>query len=112
MHASRKNRAPCGARFIDVVAHVHHEVELLREHVAIGGIEAGLEVLARGECEPHARHGLIPGWEGARTAKATARAKRLELIPVPGVRPQAEECHVQRMTGLGKCDADARMNDL
>ena len=79
--------APGG--FVDVVAEEDHQVQAFRRHVAVGGVEALLVLLAGGEGEAQAvRRGAA--WRGS--ARASGRADGIaghEAVPVPAGRRQA-----------------------
>ena len=80
--------------FVDVVAEVHYEVEVLLGHVLIGREETGLEMLARcdGEAKP-IDLGVGLG-KGARAAHRAQLVSGAELIPVPRVRLEARDFNV------------------
>ncbi len=89
------HRASADPAFIDVVAQVHHQVQVLFGHMLVGGVEAGFVVLAGGESETQSVH-------HGRGRRTRARHRSLEtagteLIEIPARRAQAVDFHMHRM---------------
>jgi len=85
---------------VDVVAEVHHEVEVLVGHVPVGGVVARRVVLTGGEGESHP----VRRPERRRRLGAAYRAglrARLEAVEVLAPRPQALNLDMDRMGQLG-----------
>ncbi len=96
---------------VDVVAHMHHEVEVVAfGDVAPGGIVAGGEVLA-------ARHGegqLLPAVRGGgpHPARTTRGPQGLEPVPVGGPGVQTVHVHLHGVVGVGAGLGDPRTHDV
>jgi hypothetical protein len=54
-----------GRAFVDVIAEVDDEVDVIGEHVVVGGKEAGFEVLAGSKGEAEELDGFAWGWGGS-----------------------------------------------
>ena len=67
------NAALAGRAFIDVVAEVDDQVEVLLGHVLVGGEEAGFVVLAGGEGEAESRR-------AGRTVAGSVRVRPMGLV--------------------------------
>ena len=74
-----------GRFFVDVVAEVNDEIEILSRHMFEGRVVAHLVVLARGECEAEAVRRGASGRHCAGAADRAQFAAGLEAIPVPAV---------------------------
>ena len=85
---------------VDVIAEVHHQVEVFLGHVLIRGVQAGLEVLARRDGEAKPIDGGLRARKRARAADRAQLVARAELIPVPRVRLEAGDFDVNRMGPL------------
>lgn len=110
--STRQQRCARSAAFVDVVAHVDEEVQVLREHVPVRGVVARREVLAARESKAHLRHALPGSRERTCAADAAARTHRLKLVPVPGVRLEIGNRDMRCVTALGQGERDGRVDRL
>ena len=86
--------------FVDVVAEMKDDVEILGGHVAVRGEEAGLVVLAGGEREPQAVDVRARSRQRPRAADRARRVAGVEAIPVPAVGLEALDFDVHRVRPL------------
>ena len=87
--------------FVDVVAQVHHEIEIFLGHVLVGREEADLEMLARRDGESEPIDVRLRARKCARPADGTHLAAGAELVPVPAVRLEAGDFDMNRVRPVG-----------
>ena len=97
---------------VDVVAEVDDQVEVVLGHVLVGGIQARLEVLARGEGEPQLIGLRARGGHGAGPGDRALGVAGAEAVPVRAVGVQAIHLDVDRVAELGRGDRRAAAHDL
>ena len=98
--------------FVNVVAQMENEIEILLGHVLIRRVVTCFKVLARrnGKAQP-----IHPRPSGGKRSGAADRAHGIagaELIPVPAVRLKAGHLDVHRMGPLGRRGDLPRLHDL
>ena len=113
----RANRSPCrracglallaGRPFVDVVAQVDDQVEIVLGHVLVGGEQPDLEVLARGEREPQPLRRRFGRRRSAGAADGAGLARGVEPVPVPAVGLQPVDFDVDRVRPVGRGDGRA-----
>ena len=96
---------------VDVVAEEQHQVEILLRHVLVGGVEAHLEVLARGEREADPLGRVSLRDERAGAPDRAPLATHLELVPVPAAGLQAVDVDVHRVREVGIREGHAAAHD-
>ena len=99
-------------RFVDVVAEVHDQIEVVGDHVPVRGEVALLVLLAGGESEPQALVVLARGGRGARPADRTHLTAGAKSIPVPARRLEALHLDVDRVCERGCGGGDAALDDF
>ena len=100
MLAGRRRRVR--AIFINVVAVVEDELQLLVRHVAVSGVISGLVVLAAGDPEAQLLRRGIASWKRAGAADAAALAAGFEAIEIGPVGLEPRYFDVDRMRKLGR----------
>ena len=103
-------RAPGG--FVDVVADVDDQVEVVLDHVAIRDEVALLELLAGGEGEAEAVAVGARGRRGPRAADPAHLAARAEAVPVPACGLEMLDLDVHRVRPRGRRGGDAALDHL
>lgn len=85
--------------FVDVVAEMHYEIEILAREVAVGGVQAVLPVLAGYEREPQLVDRRIASGQRTRAAHGAFVFADGELVEVPPVGIESVDFDVN---GMGK----------
>ena len=93
--------------FVDVIAQVKHQIELVLGHVLVRRVISLLEMLARSEGESHFRRAGIRGRHRARAADRALGVAGAEAIPVPAIRLETIDFDVHRVAELRRGDARA-----
>ena len=83
-----------GRAFINVVAEMDDEIEVLAGEVVVGGEEAGFVVLAGGEGEAEARGEGVGRGRGAGAAGGADLGADFEAIPIPTLGAEAADLDV------------------
>jgi hypothetical protein len=89
------------AVFVDVVAEVYNEVDLLLCQMLPCCVEALLEMLARDERETEPPGVTTRLRERARSPNGTDVPVRLKVVPIPAIGCEPAHTHVNRMPVLG-----------
>jgi hypothetical protein len=103
-------RAPGG--FVDVVAHVDDQIEVVLEHVSIRDEIALLELLAGGEGEAEAVAVGAGGRRGPRTTDPAHLAASAEPVPVPARGLELIDFDADRVRPRGGRGRDAPLDHL
>jgi hypothetical protein len=86
---------------VDVVAEVHHQIEIFLGHVLVRREQADLEMLARRDGEPEPIDVRLRARKRARPADGTHLAAGAELVPVPAVGLEPCDFDVNRVRPIG-----------
>src|SRR5262249_2607233 len=103
-------RAPGG--FVDVIADVDDQIEVVLAHVAIRDEVALLELLAGGEGEAETVAVSAGGRRGPRTTDPAHLASGAEPVPVPARGLELIDFDADRVRPRGRCGRDAPLDDL
>ena len=98
--------------FVDVVAQMQHQIQILFGHMIVSCEVAAFKMLARRESELQFLRHDAHGWHCASLTDPTHCITRLKAIPVPRVWLQAREFNVDRMPQLRRGQFCARLRDL
>ena len=101
---------PCPA-FVDIVAIMIDEGELLVGERAIGGVIAVLVILAAADPEAQRARARAGGGDGARAADDALLAARAEAVPIGPVGLQAGKLDMDAVGELGPGDLAAMRHD-
>ena len=100
-----------GGTFVNVVAQMDDEIEVLAGEVVVSGEEAGLVVLAGGEGEAEARGESIGRWGGAGAAGRAEFGADLEAIPIPPFGAEAADLDMDGVRPRRIGDGGAGLDD-
>ena len=92
-----------GTVFVDVVAHEHHEVDVLGGNPGMGGVVAVGPVLTTGDGETGLGGQCASAREGPGAAHRTRPAIRREAVPKFGIRLKARHIDVHRVGQSRHC---------